>query len=199
MADNQAIARAKPAPEAGQRRAAVIPAGFTDFFRAGYRKLMVTVMSVGATPEEADEAAAAAMEEVLLRWDQIDAPLAYGKRAALNSFLKEKERGLHRVRQRLAQGCEARRDGVADAGLSVWEDEQWVMQILSSLPPAQRDVLALVVDGFTPAEIAVLLGKTAVTVRQNLCAARARLTLDLPAHEARNSENSGGPATEGGP
>jgi len=158
-------------------------------------------MSVGATFEEADEAAAAAMEEVLRRWDQIDAPLAYGKRAVLNSFFKEKERGLDRIRQRLQQGCEARRDGAAGAGLSVWEDAQWVMQILSSLPPAQREVLALVVDGFTPAEIAQLLGKTADAVRQNLCAARARLTLTLPDH-SRDTKHSGAPArpaTEGGP
>lgn len=199
MVDNQAIARTEPSPRTGQPAAP--PAGFVAFFRAEYRKLMATAMSVGATFEEADEAAAAAMEEVLRRWDQIDAPLAYGKRAVLSSFFKEKERGLDRIRQRLQQGCEARRDGAADAGLSVWEDGQWVMQILSSLPPAQREVLALVVDGFTPAEIAQLLGKTADAVRQNLCAARARLTLALPDHN-RDTKHSGAPArpaTEGGP
>ena len=197
MPDNQAIARTKPSPEAGQP--APPPAGFIAFFRAEYRKLMVTAMSVGATRAEADEAAAAAMEEVLRRWDQIDTPLAYGKRAALSNFFKEKERGLDRIRQRLQQGCEARRDGAAGAGLSVWEDKQWVIQILGSLPPAQREVLALVVDGLTPAEIALHLGKTAAAVRQNLCAARARLALDLLDHVARDSQNSGGPATEGGP
>lgn len=177
MVDKQAIAGTQPSPAAEQQ---VVPsAEFITFFRAEYRPLLVTVMSVGATLVEADEAAASAMEEVLRRWNQIDAPLAYAKRAALSHFFKEKERGLDRVRQRLKDGAEARRGGVDDAGLTVWEDRQWVMQILSSVPSAQREVLALVVDGFTPAEIARRLGKTADAVRQNLHAARARLSLIL--------------------
>lgn len=177
MVDKQAIARAKPSPEAGQQPA--LPPEFAAFFRAEYRSLMAAVMSVGATREEADEAAASAMEEVLRRWDQIGAPLAYGKKAALSNFYKEKERGLDRTRGRLMQGAEARRDGADDPGLNVWEDQQWVMQILGSLPPAQREALALVVDGFTPTQIAQMLGKTAEAVRQNLRAARMRLTVDL--------------------
>ena len=66
------------------------------------------------------------MEEVFRRWDQIDAPLAYGKKAALSNFYKEKERGLDRTRGRLKQGAEARRDGACDPGLNVWENRQWV-------------------------------------------------------------------------
>jgi RNA polymerase sigma factor (sigma-70 family) len=199
VVDKQAIARTKLSPEAVQPAAP--PAGFVAFFRAEHRKLMAVVMSVGATLEEAEEAAASAMEEVLRRWDQIGAPLAYAKQAALSSFYKEKERGLDRTRQRLKQGAEARRDGAGDAGLNVWEDRQWVMQILGSLPPAQREVLALVVDGFTPAEIARLLGKTPDAVRQNLCAARARLARALLDQDRVPQRSSPPPkqATEGGP
>ena len=177
MVEKHAIARTTPSPAAGQQ--APPPQEFIRFFRAEYRRLMVTVMSVGATREEADEAAASAMEEVLRRWDRIEAPLAYGKRAALSNFFKEKERGLDRIRGRLMQGAEAQRDGAGDAGLNVWEDTEWVMQILSSLPPAQRDVLALAVDGFALAEVARLLGKTGDAVRQNLHAARTRASLAL--------------------
>jgi DNA-directed RNA polymerase specialized sigma24 family protein len=50
-----------------------------------------------------------------------------------------------------------------------------VRLLLKSLPPAQREVLACMVDTFTRQEIAQLLGKTEVAVRQNLCAARKRL------------------------
>lgn len=177
MVDKQAIARTEPPPETGQQPAP--PPDFAAFFRAEYRTLMAVVMSVGATFGEADEAAEAAMEEVFRRWDQIDAPLAYGKKAALSNFYKEKERGLDRTRGRLKQGAEARRDGACDPGLNVWENRQWVLQILGSLPPAQREALALVVDGFTPTETAQMLGKTADAVRQNLHAARTRLTLAL--------------------
>jgi DNA-directed RNA polymerase specialized sigma24 family protein len=57
----------------------------------------------------------------------------------------------------------------------VWEDQEWVVQVLSSLPAGQRAVMALVVDGFTPAEIAVRLGRSPAAVRQCLMAARRRL------------------------
>lgn len=199
MVDNQAIARTGSLPEAGHQAAP--PPEFAGFFRSEYRKLMMTAMSVGATLEEARDAAASAMEEVLRRWNEIDAPLAYAKRATLSNFYKEKERGLDRTRSRLKQGAEARRDGAEDPGLNIWEDEQWVTQILDSLPPAQRAVLALVVDGFTPTEIAQMLGKTADAVRQNLHAARTRLTLTLLDQDqvTQRSQPPAKPATEGGP
>jgi RNA polymerase sigma-70 factor (ECF subfamily) len=177
VADNQAIARTESVPQAGQQ--APSPAEFGDFFTTHFRTLTVVVMAIGATADEAEEAAASAMEEVFRRWDQIATPLAYGKRAALSNFKKEKERGLDRIRERLAQGAEARRDGANDDGLNVWEDRQWVMQFLSSLPAAQREALALVVDGFTPAEIACLFGRTPEAVRQSLRGARSRLQAHL--------------------
>jgi RNA polymerase sigma factor (sigma-70 family) len=178
MADNQAAVR----PEDSTPREPA-PPGFADFFRKAYRAVMQTMLYAGATYHEAEEAAAAGMEEVFRRWDQISSPLAYARRAALTSFLKEKERGPDRVRHRMAGHAEARQEGAEDAGLTVWEDRQWIVQILSSLPPAQREVMAFITDGFTPTEIATLLGKTPAAVRQNLHAARARLTLEL--HELR--------------
>jgi DNA-directed RNA polymerase specialized sigma24 family protein len=103
LSDNRATARDGLSPETGQHTAA--QSDFIDFYRAGYRKVTAAVMAFGATPEEAADATQSAMETVLRRWDQIDAPLAYAKKAALHSFYKEKERGLDRVRQRLAQGA----------------------------------------------------------------------------------------------
>lgn len=47
--------------------------------------------------------------------------------------------------------------------------------LLKALPPAQREVVACMIDTFTLQEIAQMLGKTEATVRQNLCAARKRL------------------------
>ena len=57
----------------------------------------------------------------------------------------------------------------------MWEDSQWVRELLNSLPPRQQEVMALIIDEFRPAEIAALLGKDAAAVRQNLLAARRRL------------------------
>lgn len=197
MASKQPIRRTTPTARPRQQAA---PPEFVAFFRAQYPKLKMTAMSLGASPEEADEAAASAMKEVYLRWDHIEAPLAYGKRAALSNFLKAKERD--RNRQRAEQDAEAHRDRIIDhAGLNVWEDEQWVTQILGSLPAAQREALALVFDDFGPTEIARLLGKTPEAIRQNLRAARERLKMTLLDQDRVTQRPSlpAEPATEGGP
>lgn len=174
MGDNDAAAQPGSA-----RQQSAPPSGFAGFFRSTYRQVVQTVIYAGATEIEADEAAAAAMEEVLRRWDQICLPRAYARKAAVSHFLKEKERGNNRIRHRLAGLAEARRDGVLDPGLTVWEDSQWVEQLLNSLPAAQREVMKFIVVGFAPSEVAVLLGKTPEAVRQNLKAARSRLTFML--------------------
>lgn len=174
MGDNDAAAQPGSA-----RQQSAPPYGFAGFFRSAYRQVVQTVIYAGATETEADEAAAAAMEEVLRRWDQIRLPRAYARKAAVSHFLKEKERGNNRIRHRLAGLAEARRDGALDPGLTVWEDSQWVEQLLNSLPAAQREVMEFIVAGFAPSEVAVLLGKTPEAVRQNLKAARSRLTFML--------------------
>jgi RNA polymerase sigma factor (sigma-70 family) len=71
--------------------------------------------------------------------------------------------------------AEGRREGQTDRELTVWEDQQWVRQLLESLPPMQRTVMALVVDEFTPAQVAEMLGKTPAAVRQTLRSARKHL------------------------
>ncbi len=50
-----------------------------------------------------------------------------------------------------------------------------MLELLEQLPPAQREVMACIVDDLRPAEIAELLGKNPAAVRQNLSAARRRL------------------------
>src|SRR5207247_10394779 len=50
-----------------------------------------------------------------------------------------------------------------------------ILRLLRILPPAQLEVMALVVDGYGPAEIAILLDKQPATVRTNLREARRKL------------------------
>ena len=177
VGDNDVVEQSGPARQHEQQ--AVPPSGFVAFFRSSYRLVVQTVTYAGATETEADEAAAAAMEDVLRHWDRISLPRAYARKAAVSHFLKEKQRGNDRTRHRLAGLAEARQDGALDPGLTVWEDRQWVDQLLGSLPAAQREVMGFIVDGFAPSEVAALLGKTPEAVRQNLKAARTRLTFLL--------------------
>jgi DNA-directed RNA polymerase specialized sigma24 family protein len=52
------------------------------------------------------------------------------------------------------------------------------------LSDGQRTVMALVIDGFEPTEIAERLGKTPEAVRQSLRAARTRLQHHLQEQQA---------------
>jgi len=186
VVENKASARVTP------RRRAGVPPGFDEFFRSAYHAFLGTAIFVGARGQEAEDAVAAAMEEVWRRWGEVDEPLAYGRRATVSNFLKEKERGLARVRRRMAERGEVMQETAGIDALSVWEDRQWVTQLLQALPLAQREVMACIVDGFKPTEIAILLGKTPEAVRQNLHAARERLRLTLldQDEQARRSNRS---------
>jgi len=90
-------------------------------------------------------------------------------------LLKDKERGLRRIRERLIQRGDVPPEHDLDPDLLVWEQREWVRLLLKSLPPAQREVLACMASMFTQQETAQRLGKTEAAVRQNLHAARKRL------------------------
>ncbi len=65
-------------------------------------------------------------------------------------------------------------------------EQKWALQMISVLPPTQRQALALTLDGFGPSEIAVMTGKPSTTVRANLAHARRRLRVALVAVDARS-------------
>jgi RNA polymerase sigma factor (sigma-70 family) len=148
---------------------------FGEFFRDAYQPLLRDVIFAGGHPQEAEDAVSAAMVEVLQRWNAIQNPRAYARRTAINNMIKSRQRGLQRIAERLIERGEVPLEGDEDPGLLVWEQQEWVTLLLKSLPVAQRQVLACMVDMLTPQEIAQLLGKTEAAVRQNLCAARKRL------------------------
>jgi RNA polymerase sigma factor (sigma-70 family) len=154
---------------------------FEELFRDAYQALLRDAIFAGGNPHDAEDAVSAALEEVLRRWDRIDNPRAYARTATISILIKNRERGQQRIRDRIIQrgGHPAEHD--LDPGLTVWEEQEWVMQLLESLPPAQREVLACMVDMFPRKEIAQLLGKTDAAVRQNLCAARKSLVSYLAA------------------
>jgi RNA polymerase sigma-70 factor (ECF subfamily) len=181
-----ALAQALPAPTAMPRLESATE--FEKFFKEAYRTLLAAALYAGATWDEAEDAVATGMTEVWRRWNEIDSPLAYARLATNHALVKEA------VRHRRAIGDvtdpdELKRDRRGESGddpsLSVWEDREWVMELLRSLPPAQREVMACIVDEFTPAEVAELLGRTPTAVRQNLCAARRRLKQALAGQAMR--------------
>jgi RNA polymerase sigma factor (sigma-70 family) len=164
-------------------KAALCGPAFEEFFRDAYRPLLRDVVFAGWNPQEAEDAVSDALEEVLERWASIENPRAYARRAAISNLIKNKERGQARTQMRQIQRGDVPPEHYLDPGLLVWEQHEWVKQLLESLPPAQREVVAYMVDTFSQQEIALLLGKTEAAVRQNLRAARRRLAEYLaPTH-----------------
>lgn len=150
------------------------PAGFVDFYRGDYRLLITVAMAAGATLEEAYEAVDQTMEEVLLRWSHITYPRAYARQAVVSNFVKRRRRDRERL-LRTIKGGHLTQESVEDHELNVWEDDQWVAQLLQRLPPTQREVMRCVLAGLDTGEIAELLGKTPHAIRKNLQLARERL------------------------
>jgi RNA polymerase sigma factor (sigma-70 family) len=163
------------------------PPGFEEFYRSEYRTLVKTAILAGARTQDAEDAAGAAMADILQRWEQISNPLAYGRVATLSNFIKDKERGLRRIRQRMVERGDVMQEITEITGITVWEDREWVNHLLESLPPAQREVMDFIVDGFRPADIARLLGRTPEAVRQNLLQARKRLRQEFLEQDARGT------------
>jgi RNA polymerase sigma factor (sigma-70 family) len=179
---SRAPAQMPPGP--GSPSTPLPASAFEEFFRGAYQPLVRDVIFAGGNPHEAEDAVSAAMAEVLQRWDTIENPRAYARRAAISNLIKNKQRGLPRIRERLVQRGDVPLEYDLDPGLMVWEQQEWVPMLLKSLPRAQRDVLACMVDMFTQQEIAQLLGKTEAAVRQNLRAARKRLARCLAETES---------------
>lgn len=152
------------------------PEGFEEFFTHSFRELVATAMIAGAHLPEAEDAASKTLTEMLARWPVPGYPLAYARRAVVNNFIKHKTRGDRRVAQRLIdRGHVPHREGAEDDGLTAWEDDQWVSDVIGVLPPAQRAVMKCIAEGLHRDEIAEELGMSRETIRRHLCDARARL------------------------
>jgi DNA-directed RNA polymerase specialized sigma24 family protein len=150
-------------------------------------------MTAGATQQEAEDAASTALADILGRWNRQHAasaspggpgdyvyPAAWARKLAVYNFIKSRVRGTRRVAGRLIErGHIPLREGAEDPRLAEMEDEQWVAQVLSVLPPAQREVMACIARGLDRDEIPQVLGKSPEAVRRNLCDARKRLAAVL--------------------
>lgn len=150
---------------------------FAAWFRKNFVKLSADLMRFGVNYQEAQDAAALAAEDLLRRWEKVEHPYAYARTAALRSVIKSRERRSREFHRGSLQEIVAL--SREDPGLTTWEDREWVMSLLDHLPPAQREAMACVIDQFTPAETARLLGRTPDAVRRALADARKRLRKDL--------------------
>jgi RNA polymerase sigma factor (sigma-70 family) len=140
------------------------------FYTDEYPKLVKILVLLDATVEEAEDAAQKAMADFTERSrteKAPDHPAAYVQRAAINFFIKERERERKRLPREL-QGGHLVIEAYPDDRLTDAEDEQYIELILECLTPTQRKVIRLVMDGLSTRDIAEKLGKSTENVRQHL-------------------------------
>jgi DNA-directed RNA polymerase specialized sigma24 family protein len=166
----------QPDPGAAVAEPPPAPAGFEDFYRASYRKVVRAAMLAGATIDEAEDAASEALTSMARTWPVPGRPLSYACTAAVNYFIKSRTRGDARLVRRLVErGHVVRREGAEDARLAGLEGREWIAGILGELTGAQREVMECIVAGLDRDETAMVLGISNDALRRRVADARARL------------------------
>jgi RNA polymerase sigma-70 factor (ECF subfamily) len=150
---------------------------FEEFYTAQYPRLVKFLVLLGATVQEAEDAAQKAM---LDSWKRCRAgqvpkhPVAYVQRAAFRFFIKERQRERDRLPREL-RGSHLAIAEHLDDGLAELEDNQYVEHLIEHLTSVQRSVIKLVMDGLSTHEIGIELGKNDANIRQHLKNGRDRL------------------------
>jgi RNA polymerase sigma-70 factor (ECF subfamily) len=152
-------------------------------------------MYAGASIDDAEDATANAMIEAYQRWSLLENPTAWVRTAAIHDYVNRAQRDRRRPRLEMEAVRRAFVDSVAPEPRPERDERDQVLAILRSLPPAQRKVMALAMDGLEQTKIAELLQVQPATVRSNLRHARERLQRHLndvdDEHTRRRGEEGG--------
>ena len=141
---------------------------FASFYREHIRRLFAYLLYQGAPAHLAAELAQEAMITAYERWDTIRSPKGYVWTVAYRALI----RSAPDPELPVAEVPEPAPLLPHPEEAEEWLQKQLVINVLWALPPRQRQVLALTLDGWAPAEIAVLLGIDSAAVRSNLMKAR---------------------------
>jgi RNA polymerase sigma factor (sigma-70 family) len=142
---------------------------FARFYRDHINRLVAYLVYQGAAAHLAADIAQDAMVSVFRRWPEIKSPRGYAWTVAYRAFIRH---ALNDPEQPAGEVPEPAALLPRPAEAEAWLQEQHTIHVLQALPRRQRQVLALTVDGWTPAEIAELLGLAPAAVRSNLKKAR---------------------------
>ncbi|WP_433464052.1 RNA polymerase sigma factor [Spirillospora sp. CA-128828] len=145
----------------------------TEAFAACYRteklKVVRYLINQGANEHEAHDAAQAAFMQAFRQWDTIRNPRNWLFTVARREFLAAQ------VPETPTDTFLAAQAPATPSPIDLSDQAREVLATLETLPVKQRQVMALSVDEFTPAEIAEQLRADRDTVRQNLRKARQNL------------------------
>ena len=142
---------------------------FARFYRDHIHRLAAYLIYQGAAAHLAADIAQDAMITAYRRWAEIKSPRAYTWTVAYRAFIRH---ALNDPEQPTGEVPEPAALLPRPEEAEAWLQEQHIIHVLRALPPRQCQVLALTIDGWTPAEIAELLGLDPGAVRSNLKKAR---------------------------
>ena len=155
------------------------------FYEVYHPELIRFLLRKGASAAEAEDAAADTLLAVmrLKHRENIQNLRAYLFKIALNVFARTRSARRELLWESFPDDSISM---LADPGVDPaanMHGKEMVLEALQSLPSKQRDVMALLVDGYTPSEIASIIGLTAEAVRQNIKRGRQSLRTLLQSRE----------------
>jgi RNA polymerase sigma factor (sigma-70 family) len=154
---------------------------FEAFYRDHFDPVVAYVIKFGADLAEAEDAVQNAMELLWRHPEAVRHPAAWVRVVARNNWMRAMRRHAHAAPAGIA--CEDVEPGVTSSASAAdpadvvrqRAEQRDAARAIQSLPRTQREILALVFDGYRPAEIAEIMGKKASAVRSNLAHARRQL------------------------
>lgn len=143
---------------------------FAAFYQRYMPSLVAFVIWLGADVHEAESVAQEAMLRAYRGWETIKQPRAWVRVVASREYFR---RILTCHDDPVSEVPEIS-PPAADATM-IGQEQASVLALLRRLPPRQRQIMAWVYDGYTPKEIADLLGMEPNAVRASLHKAREAL------------------------
>lgn len=150
---------------------------FDAFFKGNYAFVLKFLVLIGASWAEAEDAAQEAMLAVLQAWPKITNHRQWLLVAARRRLVRSQQRSRRQIPLIAEGGWLSELEGgpVPEAAVTEQAVDQDLLRLVADLPPRQRQIIALVADGYSQAEVAEALGLTPSAVRANLYKARRNL------------------------
>lgn len=151
---------------------------FDAFFAKEYPRVVAHLVAMGLTKDQAMDSAQEAMHRAFCYWTYLIDPPLWVRRVATREAWRTYNRDLMRRDKEIAAARQdaARPAATPEEWANTREQRRAAIDLLRSLPVAQRTVLAWKLDGYTNAEIATVTGLSAATVRSHLRHIRDRLS-----------------------
>lgn len=156
------------------------PASLEDYTRTDLGRLVAYLLHLDLRLEDAKDVAAETVKRMCEEWPRIENPKGWARATAYRIVVdKARARRSEDDKNRRAVLEQPSCSPAADDLLMLKDEYRIVIDRIRQLPPTQRRVIALHLDGFSNPEIAEITGAKLSTVASNLRHAKRRLAAIL--------------------